>query len=212
MEFRIAKVAKMSENWKLSNDLDWVPNTPGKGMVLTSGEVYTWSDSGNPNVDLMHIQYAREHGINANEIMSVFYIDPDGGIRAWGGDTIPQNVRQIIGEADPRLNVGSESWKFTNLDSTDLLDWEEGNEGKGLIARDGSIYTWNDEDFDVHAQFLEQHPEIVPQHYLIIHEDGKVESAGLGEPLDQIAEDRLSDADPRLYVDHSEANTWNFAL
>ena len=106
-----------------------------------------------------------------------------------------------------RLNTNTR-WSFT--DEGDILDWDEGNEGLGIISRNGHVYTWNDDDYDAHAHFLTDHPDIVPMKHIVIEEDGQCRGSGFQEALDQEDHNLLQDADPRLYVNLGHENTWNF--
>lgn len=121
-------------------------------------------------------------------------------------------VNKALQERYPNATIAQpNSWKFGS-DEGDILNWDEGQEGKGIIDRNGHVYTWDNEDYEVHSDFLKEHPDIVPMRYFWIEPDGRAYGSGLGDELDNQDEEVLREADPRLYVNRDLDNTWNFAL
>jgi hypothetical protein len=206
---------KTDENWKLSNEIDWQEGTPGKGIIVSYdgiGEVDTWTTDGEGRP--VHTEYCGTHGIDWENVVAAFDIAPDGGIWSFLKDDVGPEAREIIQEADPRLNASEASpdlWHF-GADTGDVLDWEEGQEGKGIIDRNGHVYTWDADEYVVHQQWLQDHPEIMPMKYFDIAPDGKCEESGLGDNLTEMDEEVLREADSRLYVEQELAPTWNLAL
>lgn len=192
---------------RYANEIHWQEGTPGKGLIH-DGIVETWSTlNDNPT----HTEYCGTHGIDWDQVMVAFDISPDGGIWSFLKDQVGPEAREIIQEADPRLNVSQASADTWHLgsDGGDILNWDEGQYGKGIIDRDGHVYTWDAEEYEVHQMWLQEHPDVMPMRYLDIEPDGRVVDSGLGEPLTEMDEEVLREADPRLYVVIEEHPTWN---
>jgi hypothetical protein len=140
-------------------------------------------------------------------------VNPHFGEIEWYG-TPPDNYQNVAKRLGEHFNFTPETptdtWRF-GADEHDILDWDEGQEGKGLIDRDGHVYTWDGEEYETHHDFLQEHPAIMPMRYFWIEPDGQCRGAGMGDELDQMDEEVLREADPRLYVKHEDANTWSFA-
>lgn len=105
-------------------------------------------------------------------------------------------------------------WNFmASVDENNhRLDWDEGNDGKGLLLADGSVHTWNGDDYDVHSDYLADHPELDAggAHYLYIEPQGKCSTAW--GTLESEHEDQLREADPRLYADIDQGGAANWAF
>lgn len=102
-------------------------------------------------------------------------------------------------------------WNFVaSTEDSHVLNWDEGNEGKGLIFDDGRVHTWNEDDYPVHDEYLDDHPELpTPTHYLYISPGGKCNTAW--GSLGPVETELLSEAHPTLHADveHGHA-TWEF--
>jgi hypothetical protein len=205
-----------ADTWHLGAQghvLNWTPGNPGSGIMDEHDNIHTWNREYDPDADEYfphHAEYVERAGIAPPG--SGFLIDPEGGVNQWPAsfpDMEAPNQRELAKafEVDPRLRP-TQTWHLGS-DSGDMLNWDEGQYGKGIIDRDGHVYTWDAEEYEVHDHFLREHPEIMPMRYLDIEPDGRVVDSGLGEPLTEIDEEVLREADPRLYVVIEEQPTWN---
>jgi hypothetical protein len=191
--------------------LDWIPGNNGKGIVTQDDTVYTWNALGALQ-EPWHFEYAQEHGI-AHQAAQ-FYIDPDGGVynMLTGADEEEEaRIRQVIREAEPRLNVGEGGgWTFSRTAAVhdgDVLDWDEGNYGKGIVDTHGNVYTWNEDDgWELHRDYADDH-DITGRFFFTIDPDGRIDSADM-QPLDPGALDLINEADNRLYGEPTVA--WSF--
>jgi hypothetical protein len=207
------KTVENRQLWRFSmdNEINWIEGTPGKGFIDDQYNVHTWTteDGGGPN----HLEYAASIGMDWDQVLVAFDIAPDGGIWAFLKDAVGPEARRVIQDADSRLNAADaddETWTFTGKTEDDILDWDEGHEGRGLIDRQGNVYTFDQEEFPYHADWLREHPDVMPKRYFWIEPDGQCRGSGMGDELDQIDEEVLREADPRLYVIQEEENTWKF--
>ncbi len=100
-------------------------------------------------------------------------------------------------------------WSFKQANTH---NWDEGHSGKGLLLRDGTLITWNDEEYPFHDDYIAEHPEIDVggAHYLYIWPNGKCSTAW--GTLTEENEQEIRDHDPRLYVDvdTGRPGTWQF--
>jgi hypothetical protein len=210
----------------------WEPGMMGKAIVH-NGQAYIWGDlhesphhdqvyeSLNPPNNLANRDIADRDWEADYRAAPKYHIHPDGSFDSprvgltnerSGIDTSAEDT--ILAAAHPALHPQPNVWSFEGSYSRDQLDWDEGNEGKGIIDRQGNVYTWNTDDYEIHQHFLEDHPGIVPEYYLEIEPDGRVSPAGLNFGSDLVeVEDLLRDADPRLHVEPYAVNSptgWNF--
>lgn len=197
-----------------NDELHWTPGHNGKGLIEMDNTVHTWNCFGAAQ-EPWHMEYVQEHGLEGlGRIAAFFYIDPDGGVynlNSGADEDEDTRLRQLLRETDPNLNVGQGGWSFSktaDLDG-DVLDWDEGNYGKGIVDRHGNVYTWNEDEWALHRDYEEDH-DIQGQFWFTIMPDGAVDSADM-TPIGQHLFDVIQEADNRLHL-HGDANTvaWNF--
>lgn len=100
----------------------------------------------------------------------------------------------------------------------DRIDWEPGNEGKGLVDRDGHVHAWHDEDYPLHRDYLNEHPQLgVPMAYFYIEPDGQIAVTHPspnpnygGDPAKyESMMELITDADPHFHPEPPD--DWKFA-
>lgn len=91
-----------------------------------------------------------------------------------------------------------------------ILNWQEGHEGKGIIDRNGFVHTWTDDEFGLHRDYIEHAGLDQALAYFVIAPDGRVDPAG-AEPLGVNMADIITEVDPRLYHDFDQPHDWNFS-
>jgi hypothetical protein len=98
---------------------------------------------------------------------------------------------------------------------SNLLNWQEGEEGKGIVDSQGHVHTWNEDDYAVHRDYLDANQHLGrPLSYFYIFPDGTTEITFPSKRYDgRQAHDtmmgRITDADPHL---HEGGGTWNFTM
>jgi hypothetical protein len=96
----------------------------------------------------------------------------------------------------------------------DVLNWQPGENGKGIVDQDGHVHTWNEEDYEVHGDYLRAFPELQALAYFYITPKGEVDvtmpSRHYGEADKHHAMTELiCEADPHLYPDPNPGD-WDF--
>jgi hypothetical protein len=138
----------------------------------------------------------------------------------WNDNWRKDMAHSVFQAAGLRPKADNE-WHFGALQPNEeghVLNWEEGWTGKGLLLADGTLHTWNDDDYEYHNDYAIENIGVGPgledtlggAHYLYISPQGKV-STSWGT-LGAQEEERLREADPRLYVDIDEGGSapWQF--
>lgn len=191
------------------DELHWTPGHNGKGLIESDNTVHTWNCVG-PNQEPWHYEYVAEHKLE--HVMVYFYIDPDGGVYQFTSGVEgeeDERLRQLLRDTDPNLTVGQSGWTFSKTADVDndILDWDEGNFGKGIVDVHGNVYTWNEDDgWDIHRDYEEDH-DITGRYYFTINPDGQIEAADM-VPLSADVIDLITEADPNLHGDPTVA--WTF--
>jgi hypothetical protein len=99
----------------------------------------------------------------------------------------------------------------------DRIDWQPGNEGKGIVDEDGHVHAWHDEDYPLHRDYLKAHPSTgSPLAYFYVEPDGMISithpspNPAYGDPQQHEAMmDLITQADHHFYPE--EPNDWKFA-
>jgi hypothetical protein len=160
------------------------PGQRGKALQENGANIAIWNvdDHGGPH----HDEVAQALGI-WNEDLRYVLIDELGN--------------------EESIYDGLDDFHFGSVDENgNLLDWNEGEDGKGILTLNGSVYTWSGDEYDMHIDFIDDHPNIDfgGAHYLYIEPTGKVKTAW--GTLGPEQEAMLQEADPRLYVDIDEGD------
>lgn len=96
----------------------------------------------------------------------------------------------------------------------DNLDWQPGEEGKGLVDEHGHIHTWNpDVEYNTHDDYIKNHPHVGSPHgYFQIEPNGKFDvinpSYGYDRAGWQLMNDYIKDVIPELHP--AEPDSWSF--
>lgn len=96
----------------------------------------------------------------------------------------------------------------------DQINWQPGEEGKGLVDEDGHVHAWPLDDYEVHNDYVKENPSIgSPRAYFEIEPSGKVDliypSAADDLRLYDAMAEIIQDADPHFRVDTGEP-AWAF--
>jgi hypothetical protein len=91
-----------------------------------------------------------------------------------------------------------------------VLNWQEGDYGKGVVDRSGNVHTWNDDEFGLHRDYLDHAGLDNALGYFTIYPDGAIHPAG-ADNLDIHMADVIVEADPRHYHDLDQPHDWNFS-
>lgn len=187
------------------DELHWQPNNTGKGLVEEDGTVHTWTTFG-IDEQPWHSQYIQEYG--TGPVRALFYLDHNGyayDITNFGNtldEASLEEVKRQIVESDSRITVSQGNrWTFARIieaSDGDVLNWDEGLTGKGLIDRHNNVHTWDAEDeWELHRDYeLDNHVD--GRLWFVIDPDGRIESADMN-PLMPDDLDIVADADPRLF-------------
>jgi hypothetical protein len=179
-------------------------------------------------------------------------IEPGRIKRIASAPTKPPNLREATGDhkcGNCKMFFEGKCWGYGNykVDADDVCDswmpesktsktaaplhslaWEPGNEGKGFLAPNGAVHTWNTiHDEPTHPDYLEELGKADVEHlvrkpvgeYVSDDMDSIFESPLHGfhirpdgfvdELWDHVALPQIEQADPRLYFPTTET-TWNF--
>jgi hypothetical protein len=96
----------------------------------------------------------------------------------------------------------------------DCLNWHPGNEGKGVVDHDGNVHTWNDEDYAVHHDYIDQNPSVgSPLSYFYIEPNGEIEitfpSARVeGQEAYDLMMQHICEVDPHFHA--GKKDSWFF--
>lgn len=115
--------------------------------------------------------------------------------------------------SDPKVAKSNEIWKLWRIASDswgNVHDWDEGNDGKGIIDDQGHVFTWNADEFPYHGDWMREHPDVIPAKKFDIDHDGTCRGMGMGEMLGQYEKELLEEADPRLNVQPEQEGVYNF--
>ena len=127
------------------HNLQWQPGQYGKGYVDEDGSVVTWVTDG-PYGGPHHAEVATGDISDTAMVQRDFCgfeIGPDGTV-GFSMLSNPKDPRrnQIL-QADPRLhNPNQDMWTFTSEEHPHA-QWQQGNYGKGILFKDGTIHSWN---------------------------------------------------------------------
>lgn len=186
----------------------WTPGTPGKGAVFNDGTLMTWNYNGDME-DAIHSDVIYRAGLPWDQVLFTFYIEPDATVYSMEGEVDPF-AHQVL--TDAGFNVQAEiydenaDWTASVHIASNVLNWQEGEYGRGLIADDGTVHTFDAEEYYNHADY-EKRKGLRGEVYFGIQPDGEVLHANLGE-LPLWAIDVIEDADSHLHVTNSSDMRW----
>jgi hypothetical protein len=95
--------------------------------------------------------------------------------------------------------------------SMNVITWQPGHEGKGIVDQNGSVHIWVDgEDYDFHHQYVEANPQVEsPKAYFLVDPKGSVSlDLWSRHPEYHPLLETILDADGHLHEDKS--NHWEF--
>jgi hypothetical protein len=93
----------------------------------------------------------------------------------------------------------------------DSLNWEPGRAGKGVVDQEGNVHTWDDDDYEVHHDYISQHPNIGgPLSYFYIEPNGEIEitfpSAHVeGQQAHDLMMEHICEVDPHFHAAKKDA-------
>lgn len=183
------------------------PGNHGKALIDANGRRFDWNvnEYGQPH----HHEVEQALGVVPDGAKGQVLIDPEGRELNWD-DLLNEDLDK---DENHELGLGG-NWVFGHYEdeTPHRLNWEEGNEGKGILTKGGELHTWNGDDYDYHFDYIADHPDVddVLSHHLYISPHGKVTTVwGTLEPKH---EEQLREADPRLYLDLDTGNgtPWAF--
>lgn len=93
------------------------------------------------------------------------------------------------------------------------ITWQPGEYGKGLVDQDGHVHAWNDDEYQIHADYLNEHSHISPHAYFYVNPNGGVELTmphpAYDDPTDvEVMHDLIVPTDPHFHV--AERDQWGF--
>lgn len=86
-----------------------------------------------------------------------------------------------------------------------VIDWQPGQLGRGLITTDGAVHVWDRDESD-HTAYKLEHGLYADQ-YFYVESDGRVLGAMLAH-LPPYAVEIIEEADPHFYYVSSGGGTW----
>ncbi len=103
-------------------------------------------------------------------------------------------------------------WSFSFDDNSDVLNWDEGQEGKGVIDNRGNVHTFDQEEYELHRDYMDQHEIHNAQYCFYITPKGEIESFdGTWDPSTAGFVEQIQEADPRLHAPGEKNYTpWRF--
>jgi hypothetical protein len=195
---------------------EWRPGKSGKGIVAPDGTIHTWQTDQYESPH--HNEVIQDLGYTRGPIPMTFEITPMGEWDSWTNRI--GDLKQALAQGRPDLTYAGDSrdgWDFTasmddEEDTNHKLNWEPGQDGKGMLLPDGSVHTWHNDDYEVHNDYIADHPDldVGGAHYVYISPEGKCSTAW--GTLGPEHEDRLREADPRLYVDYDQGGATGWAF
>jgi hypothetical protein len=96
----------------------------------------------------------------------------------------------------------------------DRLNWQPGEEGKGVVDQDGHVHVWNVEDHELHNDYVKANPSIgSPMAYFEVDPHGRFDliSPNAAEDMHQreAMADLIAEADPH-FRNAAEDEAWTF--
>jgi hypothetical protein len=90
------------------------------------------------------------------------------------------------------------------MDNLDKITWNPGNHGKGIVDEDGAVHAWNEDDYELHRDYLAEHPDISPMSYFYIEPTGAIDithpSKHYGDhEAHDLMQQHIGDADPHFH-------------
>ena len=99
----------------------------------------------------------------------------------------------------------------------DVINWQPGDEAKGIIDEDGHVHVWPVEDYEVHYDYVKENPSVgSPRAYFEVAHDGAVDliypSAADDYGKYNAMMEIIEEADPHFHnaSEHSAQPTWAF--
>jgi hypothetical protein len=157
-EWNFHKDADVQQSEAREHRPNWKPEGWGKGIVFRDGSVHTW------NTGSEHPLYGSAHEsdgfpFHADYIINELNNNPPAkpeqffAIEPSGATTASELYMPFINEAHPELTPGGSRFgktadahefpQYNHGDDYDYHHWTPGNLGKGFIAPDGRLVTWN---------------------------------------------------------------------
>jgi hypothetical protein len=95
----------------------------------------------------------------------------------------------------------------------DVINWQPGEEAKGIVDEDGHVHVWSVEDYEVHNQYVNHNPSVgSPLAYFEVEPDGSVDmiSPNAAESMIQYEAmiDIVCEADPHFH--NASEHPWTF--
>jgi hypothetical protein len=95
----------------------------------------------------------------------------------------------------------------------DRITWQPGESGKGIVDQNGDVHVWNDDDYELHRDYIDTHPDV--QHgeaYFYVEPDGGISltmpnKAYDGQQRYEAMLDIILEADPYF---HEVKDDWRF--
>lgn len=161
----------------------------GKGILKPDGFKIYWDvdATGAPH----HQQVEQALGVRSHDCLTV---NEDG-------------TEDSHNEQMAAINQGD--WKF-GAGPAHSLNWDEGEPGKGVLFPDGSLHTWNQDEYYTHGDYLsEKGLNGVVSSFLYIERSGSVHD--MGDPVPGKHHAAITTADPRLHFPKEHGSDWQFA-
>src|SRR4051812_12928535 len=96
----------------------------------------------------------------------------------------------------------------------DVIDWQPGENGKGIVDQDGNVHAWNDENYELHRDYIDTSPNVLHANaYFYINQDGTIEITMPnpiydGRERHDLMMKHILDADPEFH--EATGSDWNF--
>ena len=93
------------------------------------------------------------------------------------------------------------------------ITWQPGEYGKGVVDQHDAVHAWNEDEYQLHHDYLEAHPHIQPQAYFYIEPNGAIDLTHPSPSYDaaeqvEAMHDLITPADPHFHP--YERGSWSF--
>lgn len=189
------------------DERNWTPGHPGKGALIKNGDVITWNYSGDMD-DAQHWDVLEGMGYDYYDSLFNFYIEPDGVVQSMEGEVNADTVAQLERAGLDVRDLSVHTWEgWTSKTASNLLNWDEGQYGRGIVTEDRTVHTFDSEEYYNHADYEIAHGLNNVVCRFGIQPDGTVLNADVLDIHPIIAE-IIEEADPRLHVSSNSEMTW----